>query len=128
LDPGIAEAIFYFQFILSVESPIFWDVTPRSPCKANRRFGRTHRLHLQGRDASVKAGRKPRLVTSNLKREAMCCSETSVHFQRTTRHCIQEDSTLHKDRCENLKSYIGSLIIPAIIVDGDGANHSLRMP
>jgi hypothetical protein len=29
-------------------------------------------------------------------------SETSVDFQRTTRHYISEDSTLHNHRCENL--------------------------
>jgi hypothetical protein len=28
---------------------IFWDTTPCSPLKVNRRFGGTHRLHLQGR-------------------------------------------------------------------------------
>jgi hypothetical protein len=38
--------------------------------------------------------------SSNLKMEAICSSETSVDFQRTT-----EDSTLHNHRCENLKSY-----------------------
>jgi hypothetical protein len=38
--------------------------------------------------------------------EAICSSETSVHFQRTTRRYIPEDGTLHNHRCENLKSYI----------------------
>jgi hypothetical protein len=37
--------------------------------------------------------------------EAICSSETSVNFQRTTRRYIPEDSTLHNHRCENLKSY-----------------------
>jgi hypothetical protein len=37
--------------------------------------------------------------------EAIYSSETSVDFQRTTRRYISEDSTVHKDRCENLKSY-----------------------
>jgi hypothetical protein len=31
---------------------IFWDITPWSPLKFNRRFGRTYRLHLQGRRIS----------------------------------------------------------------------------
>jgi hypothetical protein len=39
--------------------------------------------------------------------EAICSSETSVDFQRTTRRYIPEDSTLHNHRCENLKSYTG---------------------
>jgi hypothetical protein len=30
----------------------FWDITPCSPLKFNRRFGRTCRLHLQGRKIS----------------------------------------------------------------------------
>jgi hypothetical protein len=47
--------------------------------------------------------------SSNPKMEAMCSSETSVDFQRTTRHDIPEDSTLHNHRCENLKSYTVSL-------------------
>jgi hypothetical protein len=35
-----------------VKSCIFWDVTPCSPLKLNRRFGGTCRLHLQGRRIS----------------------------------------------------------------------------
>jgi hypothetical protein len=38
--------------------------------------------------------------------EAMCSSETSVNIQRTTRHYIPEDGTLHNHCCENLKSYM----------------------
>jgi hypothetical protein len=36
--------------------------------------------------------------------EAICSSETSVDFQRTTRHYNPEASILHNLRCENLKS------------------------
>jgi hypothetical protein len=38
--------------------------------------------------------------------QAICSSETSVDTRRTTRNYIQEDSTLHNHRCENLKSYM----------------------
>jgi hypothetical protein len=31
-------------------------------------------------------------------------SETTAHFQRTTRRYIPEDRTLHNHRCENLRS------------------------
>jgi hypothetical protein len=41
---------------------------------------------------------------------AICSSETSVDFQRTTQRSIPEDSTLHNNRCETLKSYIYTLI------------------
>jgi hypothetical protein len=37
--------------------------------------------------------------------EAICSSEISVDFQRTTRHYIPEERTLHNNHCENLKSY-----------------------
>jgi hypothetical protein len=32
-----------------LKSTVFWDIMPRSPLKVNRRFGGTHRLHLQSR-------------------------------------------------------------------------------
>jgi hypothetical protein len=38
--------------------------------------------------------------------EAICSTETSVDFQRITRRYIPEDSTRHKHRCENFKSYL----------------------
>jgi hypothetical protein len=40
-----------------------------------------------------------------LKMEAICSSETSVDFRRTTRRYVPEDSTLHNHRCENIRSY-----------------------
>jgi hypothetical protein len=36
----------------AMESSIFWDILPCTLLKANRRFGRTYRLHLQGRRLS----------------------------------------------------------------------------
>jgi hypothetical protein len=42
---------------------------------------------------------------STLKKEAACSSKTSVKFQRTTRHYIADDRTLHNHSCENPKSY-----------------------
>jgi hypothetical protein len=39
--------------------------------------------------------------------KAICSSETSVDFQRTTRGYIQEDGIVHNYRCGNLKSYVG---------------------
>jgi hypothetical protein len=49
---------------LVMKSTNFWDITPCSPLRVNRRFGETYRLHLQGRkkeveqETSVKAGGK----------------------------------------------------------------------
>jgi hypothetical protein len=46
-----------------MNSSIFWDITPDSPLKVNRRFGKTRRFYLQLRRISQakkqrKAGRK----------------------------------------------------------------------
>jgi hypothetical protein len=41
--------MFWTQNVGEVKASIFWDITPCSPLKVNRRFGRTCHLHLQGR-------------------------------------------------------------------------------
>jgi hypothetical protein len=38
--------------VLVMKSAIFWDITPCSPLKVNRRFGGTYDLHHQGRKIS----------------------------------------------------------------------------
>jgi hypothetical protein len=55
-----------------VKSSNFWDVTPYSPLKVNRRFGGTCRLNLQGRRVKQtrnqrEAGRKQVLIFSLLR-------------------------------------------------------------
>jgi hypothetical protein len=37
-----------------MESTVIWDITPCSPLKVNRRFGRTYRLHVHSRTSRVK--------------------------------------------------------------------------
>jgi hypothetical protein len=37
---------------IKVNNSIFWDISPCSPLKINRRFERTRRLHLQDRRIS----------------------------------------------------------------------------
>jgi hypothetical protein len=51
------------------------------------------------------------LISSTLKMEEICSSETSVETQRTTRRYISEDGTLHNHRSENLKSYVLNPIV-----------------
>jgi hypothetical protein len=58
-----------------MKGTIFWDRT----LKVKLRFGGTYRLHLQA-------------YSSTLKMEAICSSETSVDFQRTTRRYMPEDN------------------------------------
>jgi hypothetical protein len=98
-----------------MKSIIFWDITPGSPLNVNSRFGGTYRLHLQGRrnkfSKKLAGGNLlacwffAELISSIVKMEAICSTETSVDTQRTTRRHIPEDDTLHNHRCANLKSY-----------------------
>jgi hypothetical protein len=69
-------------------STIFWDITPCSPLKVNRRFEGTYRLHLHGR--KKKASKKP------------AWKQVAVDFQRTTRRYIPEDSTPHNRKIVRL--------------------------
>jgi hypothetical protein len=81
-----------------VKSTIFWDITPFSPLKVNRRFGVTYHLHLQGRSISrARNQRKSRWQSLPY------ATKTTVDFQRITWRYIPENSTLHNHRCENLK-------------------------
>jgi hypothetical protein len=45
--------------------------------------------------------------TYDIKKEAMCFSETSLCLQQSTRRYIPDDRTLHNHRYENLRFYIG---------------------
>jgi hypothetical protein len=110
-----------------MKSTVFWDITPCSPLKANRRSGGTYTylLHLQGQGISRarnqrEASRACLPPASTLiscsaysltqKMEAICSTETSVDFHRTTRRFIPEDSiTLYNHRCENLKSCVKNI-------------------
>jgi hypothetical protein len=88
-------------------------MTSCSPLSCIRRFGRSYRLHLQGRRMSrARNQRESRCLldgllnySSTLKMEAIRSSETLGATQWTTRRHIPEDDTLHNHRCENLKSY-----------------------
>jgi hypothetical protein len=55
--------------------------------------------------------------------EAICSSETSVGFQRTTLRYIPEDSIFHNHRCENLKSYIN---YKCLKINGSGNSGSSK--
>jgi hypothetical protein len=70
------------------KSYIFWDITPCSPLKFNRRFRETCRLHLQGprKNQAInqpEAGIK-HSNPSTLKMEMTCSSETTVDFKRAS--------------------------------------------
>jgi hypothetical protein len=95
-----------------MKSSIFWDITPYSSFKVNRRFGKTCSFHLQGRRiASLCLPPAFALIScvaysSILKMEAICSSETSVYFQRTTRRYIPEDKNSSRIVCiQSARSY-----------------------
>jgi hypothetical protein len=96
--------------LINIKSTIFWDITPCSALKVNRRFGGTCRLHFQGRRIGrVRNQRGSKWQASTLKMGLICPTETSADFQRTTRRYIPGDNTLHNHRCESLKSYITNI-------------------
>jgi hypothetical protein len=55
---------------VAMKSTIFWDITPCSPLKVNRRFGGTYRHHLQ--DLIISRGRNQR--ESRWQAEPFCLS------------------------------------------------------
>jgi hypothetical protein len=74
-----------------LKSTIFWDITPFSPLRVNRRSGRTYRLHLQGWKISRSRNQSESRWQAVL---AICSSETSVDSHRTTRRYIPADGNL----------------------------------
>jgi hypothetical protein len=95
----------------SMKSTVFWDIAPYILLKVIRSFGETYLLQLGDRIIS-RAFQQISCsdYTSTPKLEAICSSETSVDFQRTTRRYIPKYSTLHKHRCEKFNSYTRCLI------------------
>jgi hypothetical protein len=87
----------------SHKSSIFWDTTPYTPLKGNRRCGGTYRLHLQSRKrqarnqceaAGKQAASSPLFTLRPWRWRPPCSSQTSLDFQRTKRRYILEDVTL----------------------------------
>jgi hypothetical protein len=107
-----------------MKSVVFWDIMPCSPLKVSRRFGGTYHLYLQSqRINQAKNQRQCRwqaelllppdytlfycsAYSSTWKLEVICSFETSADFQRTTRHCIPEDSTLQKKSYVTLEHHV----------------------
>jgi hypothetical protein len=78
-----------------LKSTIFWDITPCSPLKVNRRFGGTYRkawwqASLQHALTLVSCS----AYFSTLKMEAICFSETLVDSQLITWRYVPEGGTI----------------------------------
>jgi hypothetical protein len=69
---------------LVMKSTIFWDTTSCSPLKVKK-------VYLPPASTLVFCS----AYSLILKMEAICSSETSIDYQRTTRRCIPEDVALH---------------------------------
>jgi hypothetical protein len=50
-----------FEVMVMKGTTVFWDITPCSPLKVNRRFGGTYRLYLQGRRISGAGNKQSRV-------------------------------------------------------------------
>jgi hypothetical protein len=72
-----------------MKSIIFWDMMPCSPLSVNQRFRGTYHRWQAGATCML-----AELISSALKMEAICSSETSVDSQRTTQCHIPEDDTV----------------------------------
>jgi hypothetical protein len=68
-----------------MKSSVFWDITPYSPLKANRRFGGTCRLQLQGQGISqARNQRESRLRPWRWKRHILPKHRLTFHGL----HCV----------------------------------------
>jgi hypothetical protein len=80
----------YIKYTL-LKSSIVCDITPCSPVKGNRRFGRAYRLLLGFFRAACYKLVSYLVYLLTLKTETATFSETSVHFHRTTCLYIAEE-------------------------------------
>jgi hypothetical protein len=85
-----------------MNTSVFWDITPCSPLKINRRFVRTRRLHLQRRRISRTSVKVDEKQGSVPQKRVLILKELHGSY-------IPEDGALHKYRCQNLRSYILTL-------------------
>jgi hypothetical protein len=85
-------AVFWVLTALSMKMAVFWVLAPCSLAEIYRRF--------RGAWLPASSGLIALMI------EAVNTSETSVNFYQTTRRNNPEDSHLHTQRRENLKSHL----------------------
>jgi hypothetical protein len=90
---------FGFEILTAVtlESSIFWDITPCSPAKVNRRFGGICHLHFQGLRLNQAENQQLAacfMPVFCLKMKMIYSTEESVDFHWTTWVYIPEDRNL----------------------------------
>jgi hypothetical protein len=86
--------VIVFEFVRSevltaavMKNSILWDITPYSPFKVNRRFGRTSPPYSGWKNKQAELFQPPVFTlvsfsaySSTMKMDAICFSETSVDF------------------------------------------------
>jgi hypothetical protein len=77
------------------EEYYLWDITPCSHREVHRRFEEIYCMHLQEWRVSQARSQQETNSKQTMNMEAVCSSETSMNFYRTTRRKISGDSTLH---------------------------------
>jgi hypothetical protein len=89
-------------------SSVFWDITPCSPLKVNRRFGGRFLLHLQGR--------KWENPETSVKQMAVLIEAGDMFLRnvgllsKDYKMLLVYPRTLHNHRCENLTSYVWTIV------------------
>jgi hypothetical protein len=91
--------IVFIRGIVQQNNSLFWDITPCSPLKVNRRFGGACRLNRQGQN--IRQARNQLEVDSK---------------QRSTLRYIPEDRNLHNHRRKNRKFYISIVACRAVVM------------
>jgi hypothetical protein len=61
-----------------MKSIIFWDVTPCSLSRCNRRFGGTYRLHLQGRRKFQQEPASKQVASKSYMIQFISCTENVI--------------------------------------------------
>jgi hypothetical protein len=85
-----------------IKSTIFWDITPCSPLSVNRRFGGTHRFHLQG-VKNKQVASLPAFSLFSFSANFFDPEDGDDMFLRNVGY-IPEDGTLHGFVCRNISS------------------------
>jgi hypothetical protein len=99
---------------VTITSPIFWDTTPCSSAKLNRRFGEIYRIHLQDwkvfqsrNEHEAEATTRFILVfclgySSALKIKAVFSLGMPVNIHRTTRRYMPQNNTTEEELFRSL--------------------------
>jgi hypothetical protein len=97
-----------------LNSAVLCVLKPCSP-ETLRCFVGTYTFHVQDRNVRHARNQKKQATSwayfSILKKKAICSSETSIEFYRTTQRCNLQGRTRYGHGCKNLQSSVSSLVL-----------------